>query len=79
MQIRGYYSDKRKCQVWLKHSPQLDLSVIPDNVRDQLGELKKMGTAELIDVSNFAKTIAAQGYCVTKHTVTFGCERVLVD
>ncbi|MFC5411394.1 hypothetical protein ACFPMF_18880 [Larkinella bovis] len=75
MLIRGYYCTEKKCQVWLKHTPQPDLTIIPAHVRSQLGALEKIGSAELIDDSNFARTIEKQGYCLTKNTVIFEAER----
>ncbi|GAB3263579.1 hypothetical protein GCM10027347_30160 [Larkinella harenae] len=75
MHIRGYYCTKKKCQVWLKHTPQPDFTVIPDDVRTQLGSLEKIGSADLMDESTFAKTIEKQGYCLTKTAVIFEAER----
>lgn len=74
MQIRGYYCTKKKCQIWFKHTPQPDLTIIPDEVRTQLGALEKIGSAELADESNFARTIERQGYCLTKTAAIFDAE-----
>ncbi|MGA0560138.1 hypothetical protein ACO2Q8_25980 [Larkinella sp. VNQ87] len=78
MQIKGYYCTKKKCQVWLKHSPQQNLNVIPERVLAQLGMLEKIGSAELTDDTNFARIIEKQGYCITKTAVIFEAEQHFV-